>query len=1351
MSDIDDYALGIPSARQWIDAASALQISSWRQAKVYFISLLAGTILVSLHPALKAADIQVDGSTKTRLYNIDINNAQFSADGTRVNNVSEQSSTSASQVVITTGTKAGSNAFNSFNTFNVPSGKNVHLILPVGTNTLINRVTGKTSSTIAGYLESNMFDTSGNRITGGHVVLLNPNGIAFTGTAQVNVGALTATSATGIRFSDGIMGAKISQDLDSAPFTGTLQRYIFNLENNQRAAAIRALDGSRITAETDITLTGGNVWAYGNLSAGGQINLISADYLNGEGQRTAFEIDINSMASRFNARHLSARVNNAASVKALHQQLNSDFINQDLIVAGNLPDATQITLSGNQVLLAADSKVIAKGTVNTDTLVFSNTGDAMVFKLQANLNGAHATSVQSPDGYMGKNLTVYSVSGGAKSFHSTLSTTGGNSLASDNSATGGDGGTILFAGKTVTMQNTTIQGHGGKTLGSGIGGAGGSLLISATEEVNIQSKGANNWVLYGGLGQHSSGVGGRIFIQGQNILGDGPRNFMHVLGSGSLATGDKASFQQIDLLAADTIRLGQVSDTQLTFQLRARGTNYPFANPPLVQKLDDGNDVKLAAQNIQLHQVIIDTNGADAPVGSQQAGGTGGTIRITADNTLIHNSQVFSSGGITRNLEKRGHAHDENNGHAIEIIGRDTLTVRTSGIISNGGRTVSGTGKGGSIHLTGNHIALDGAFIETRGGEGIATGNTPGHGGDGGIITIDGYQTLTSEASTLRATGWMGAHGAVLEDGRVFAGGRGGNGGTIIIAPDASLEGTTTHFIGSDILAWGGRGGSVKVTDTDNPATAMADGGNGGKGGAILIGHHTTDPTQLKGDVIFQGSTDRATIVDASGGNGGKGGSLYKADTGFTRAGNGGHGGAGGSVNIHGNHIALNAYSEIYASGGHGDRGGDLNLTQRVRSNHTFRAGTGGTGGQGGSVIMRGNQQILLSAELAQIPLTAEELNALLDNAQSGKASLTASLGEAFHGALIAANGGRGGNAGNMLQAEIQNKHQAVIQGASGGQGGSGGEVLLSAENQIGMQGVIVEENGTLAGSIATIQTLGGQGGDGSALSNNVKKFWLTKTGNGGQGGQAGSIRLSTNHGPMQLEGWVISEGGNGGQGGGLLEDGTSNNGDHTGTLEIGRGGNGGAGGTIRVATQTGTILLGAQELASSQGPDTLSAPKAYSLITANGGQGGKGGEFPRKKGSPKDTLVGPPGFGGPGGNIYIINHSKPLAESFALSDNQIITARGGHGGNADTLILTGATLAQVTQLLQGSSNTTSLPGTQNLLLGGDIAVFSLIESINGPYTEASDATVQSALSVYGGQGDEYGGQGGIIQFEAAE
>ena len=101
-------------------------------------------------------------------------------------------SSTSSDMTITQGT---SNAIVNWNSFSIGKNNSVTFVQPDAASSILNRVTGNTSSTIAGTLSAN-----------GQVYLVNPNGIAITPTGSVKVGAGFVASTLDISDEDYLSG-----------------------------------------------------------------------------------------------------------------------------------------------------------------------------------------------------------------------------------------------------------------------------------------------------------------------------------------------------------------------------------------------------------------------------------------------------------------------------------------------------------------------------------------------------------------------------------------------------------------------------------------------------------------------------------------------------------------------------------------------------------------------------------------------------------------------------------------------------------------------------------------------------------------------------------------------------------------------------------------------------------------------------------------------------------------------------------------------------------------------------------------------------------------------------------------
>ena len=95
---------------------------------------------------------------------------------------------------VMTVTQASPKLATDWQSFNIGSGSTVNFVQPSSSAVALNRVLGSDVSLIQGALNAN-----------GQVFLVNPNGVLFTSTAQVNVGSIVA-STLAIRTADFMSG-----------------------------------------------------------------------------------------------------------------------------------------------------------------------------------------------------------------------------------------------------------------------------------------------------------------------------------------------------------------------------------------------------------------------------------------------------------------------------------------------------------------------------------------------------------------------------------------------------------------------------------------------------------------------------------------------------------------------------------------------------------------------------------------------------------------------------------------------------------------------------------------------------------------------------------------------------------------------------------------------------------------------------------------------------------------------------------------------------------------------------------------------------------------------------------------
>ncbi|MEK9802161.1 MAG: filamentous hemagglutinin N-terminal domain-containing protein, partial [Curvibacter sp.] len=146
-------------------------------------------------------------------------------------------STSGNVMTVTQGTAKMAADWQSFS---IGAGSTVNFVQPSSTAVALNRVLGSDVSVIQGALNAN-----------GQVFLINPNGVLFTPTAQVNVGGIVA-STLNMSTADFLAG--------NYRFEGGSSNAIVNQGNIQAAnGGAVALIAAKITNEGSISAPGGQV------------------------------------------------------------------------------------------------------------------------------------------------------------------------------------------------------------------------------------------------------------------------------------------------------------------------------------------------------------------------------------------------------------------------------------------------------------------------------------------------------------------------------------------------------------------------------------------------------------------------------------------------------------------------------------------------------------------------------------------------------------------------------------------------------------------------------------------------------------------------------------------------------------------------------------------------------------------------------------------------------------------------------------------------------------------------------------------------------------------------------------
>ncbi len=768
------------------------------------------------------------------------------------------------------------------------------------------------------------------------------------------------------------------------------------------------------------------------------------------------------------------------------------------------------------------------------------------------------------------------------------------------------------------------------------------------------------------------------------------------------------------------------------------------------------------------------------------AGGDGGEANVTVGGAA--NAGQGGAGGSSR-------------GASLQVMGGD-FSVGSNGIIPSNGGLLQVQSSGGDAGTGGIAKSTFGNSTGGKGGAGGAGGPLVAE-LDGGRFTV-GPQGTT--AILLQSSGGDGGDGGEADVRGVSSRGQGGDGGqggaagsVTVTSKGAGVTITTSstsktqHALRVESVAGsGGDGGEGKSTVAGNGDGG--DGGQGGAGGDVSV--------QLVGDISTAGPSSQGVFARSYGGNGGDGGkgSAFAGDgKGGAAAGDGPAGNASidfsGSIETSGEEA--NAIIVQSVGGFSGDAGTSVGFLAFGASGES--AGGGGTvsatlaegsslktqgqsaagilaqsiGGGGG----RGSTAVGLGAALGGTGSAGGD-GGMVTVSSAGTIETSGQRGRGIHAASRGGGGGDGGTSVSIVEF-----------GGAGGSGGDGGEVTVanaarvsttgdqadglyasslgggggSAHTEVGFfsiggtGGQGGSGDSVTAGSSASISTvgddadgvflssIGGGGGDGSAVIDVGAAVEVAIGGGGGPGGDGGAVTYDD----QGAEGYSIetagerarglyaaSVGGGGGDGGTAVSVGISP------VLNVsvgasGDGANAGSGGAISVTSGADIATKGDHAAAlsahstggggGSAGTTVSSsaAPVTFAMaIGGNGGEGGDGGLVSLAADGDLSTqghhsagiaAVSHGGGGGTGGTSI----AATAADSEGISVSLALGGKGGRGGAGGDVSVGGSGLIATAGDLSPGLYAHSVAGSGGV--AGTTVAASGITSFNADLAVGSD------------------------------
>ena len=487
-------------------------------------------------------------------------------------------------------TQSTSNAIVNWNSFSIGKNNSVTFVQPDAASSILNRVTGDTTSTIAGTLSAN-----------GQVYLVNPNGIAITPTGSVKVGGGFVASTLDISDEDYLSGnLAFSGDGSSASVSN---EGVITIGRGGYAALL----GGSVDNSGTIAAPLGTV----GLGSGEQITLdLSGDGFMQVALPTDSEGDeaLVSNSGSISANGGTVIMSAATAKEAARQAINMSGVIEAKSVSGH--NGSIVIGGGDGGTVSVSGKVNASSKSGTGGSI-EITGDAI------ELTGA---TVDASGATGGGTINIGGLKHGADGLQTATTTTvDEDTVISADATEDGDGGAIVVWSDDLTTYAGSITALG---VGDGSGGdveVSGKALLAFTGTVDLSAE---------------SGTYGTLLLDPANIIiGD--------TQSGSYGKGGTATSTQLDGFSATTYFSVETIESLLAnTNVRVRGASSASGEGDLTvsSAISWSADTTLtlwAANDITVDATITATgDGAGLVLEADHDGDGTGSININSDIIL---------------------------------------------------------------------------------------------------------------------------------------------------------------------------------------------------------------------------------------------------------------------------------------------------------------------------------------------------------------------------------------------------------------------------------------------------------------------------------------------------------------------------------------------------------------------------------------------------------------------------------------------------------------------------------------------------------------------------------------------
>jgi len=595
--------------------------------------------------------------------------------------------------------------------FGIAADETVRFVQPDSRSVALNRVLGNSPSAIYGSLQAN-----------GQVFLVNPNGILFGQSAQVNVGGLLA-STLDISNED-FMAGRYS-------FNGTGPGLVRNEGNLQTApGGYIVLLGARVENAGLLRTPGGSVV----LGAGQRMHLD----MTGDGL-----LNLNVEASALDAGIENQGVIQAGGGLVLMTARAKDAMLDTVINNNGIVEAqSAFSRNGKIILDGGDMGIVAQaGVLDASGKQVGQTGGTV--KVLGDKVGLFGKSVIDVSGDAGGGTALIggNFQGQGPERNASQTFVGREARILANAINSGDGGRVIVWSNKGTRYYGTIEARGGKT-----GGNGGFVEVSGKEGLDFM---------------------GRVIVsapQGQagQLLLD-PTTINIVAGASGSGTMDALlsllspaeyllPFSLVDNLLGNTLSLGylqSLGDANITLQATdsiiigdsgGAAANLDLSSSLLSQTLTltAGNGTGGSGDVIFNNGSSLTTGGGSVAINAGTVtgllGNTSGTVTLGAINTGTGDLSVNSLGNVTQS-------------GALDVGGAVNINAGSGNItLTNVANTLNGT-----ISAVGGTVALVNDSVSGTTVGNINTGNLDLTSTGGGIVQSLGTSVVASGPVNLDA------------------------------------------------------------------------------------------------------------------------------------------------------------------------------------------------------------------------------------------------------------------------------------------------------------------------------------------------------------------------------------------------------------------------------------------------------------------------------------------------------------------------------------------------------------------------------------------------------------------------